>query len=303
MITHARHLLRCLLAVLLAALCGATAAMAQSPFSGWSVDSGLGAPAIAWQQIDTRHSIACSLNVSPTAPGGSGSVAASRVLGRGRWLLSTGLSSASYSRLLGSAGQVGLTFTPASRFGLLQATLGAGFAAGNGVSWQGGLWPVSPGSAKDLMAGLRWAPAPLFSVHMAAHGGSLSEQEIGLNTALSPAFCFSIGYLAEQREGPGSLASLALRWQPQAGSAFALGLETDIAHQYWGTPLPGEGLAAGDDLLGLSRTSGQTATALVDAPLVNGLTLHVGASLPIGNSVRYYASATSAWTASVTHAF
>jgi hypothetical protein len=151
------------------------------------------------------------------------------------------------------------------------------------------------------MTGIRWAPAPLLSLNMAAHGGSLSEQEIGLDTAFSPALCFSLGFDTQQHEGAGSLASLALRWQPQAQSAFALGLETDIARQYWSTPLPGEGLGSGDTLLGVSRANGQTATALIDAPISAGLALHLAMSLPIGGVARYTAVAPGSWTASLTH--
>lgn len=281
-------------------LSSAAPAAAQVPFSGWSLGSSVGSPAISWQQIDLRKSLACNINISPTAPGGSGSVAASRLLGQGRWLVTGGLSSTSYSRLLQSGGQVGVTFTPApGRFGLLQATAGAGFEAGNGIAWENGLWPVASGSARDFTAGLRWAPAALWSVHLDAHGGSLSEQEIGLNTALSPALAFSLGFASEQHEGAGSLASLAARWQPMAQSSLALSLETDIAHEFWSTPLPGDGLASGGSLLGLSRGSGQTATALIDAPLASSLTLHLGASFPLGTA-RYSALATPAWTASVT---
>lgn len=279
-------------------------AMAQAPANGFSLDSAVGAPAVTWQKVDIDRSFACNVDLAPTAPGASASLAGSRSLQSGRWVVGGDLSTATYTDLGASSGHVGVTFTPApDRLGFLQATLAAGFESGDGVSWDGGLWPVQPGSEKSIAAGLRWAPAPLLSLHLNAGRGALAEQEIGVDTAFSPALFFSASVAGQQRAGTGSLATLAMRWQPRAQSAFSLNLEADFAREFWTTPLPGESLAAGASLPAVSRLSGKMALARIDAPLAPDLTLHLGASLPVLNGRSNTYPVTPAWMASLTRSF
>jgi hypothetical protein len=248
-----------------------------------------------WQRVDPNGALVGVASLAPAEPGYSASIAASRAIAHGRWLVEGALEASSEDRLSSQTGHIGLTLNlPGRRPGFLQATLSAGFAGGNSVMLDSGLWPESEGTRSLVSAGLRWTPSPLTTFQITASESKSSfpigEQEIGMNSALSPALCLSIGLHTQQYAGTGTLATAAMRWLPRAGSPLAITFEGDVSHGFWYQPFSDEPVVGGTQAPGqIARYSGLETQAEIDAPIASTLTLHLGASF----AFRDHASAPS----------